>query len=72
MSGKLIHLISFVLVLVYFDGQVSAAPMGMDGYADRVIVRDDGQGNAICYADTSGPDGFGNGIAKVNGRFGAM
>ena len=54
MSRKLIHLISFVLVLVYFDGQVSAAPMGMDGYADRVIVRDDGEGNAIWYADASG------------------
>ena len=72
MSRKLIYLISFVLMLAYFVSQVSAAPMGTDGYSDRVIIRDDGSGNAIWYADTSGPDGFGNGIAKVNGRFGAM
>ena len=72
MSRKLIYLIPFVLVSAYFAGQVSAAPMGTDGYADRVIVRDDGQGNAIWYADASGPDGFGDGVPEAVGGFGLM
>jgi hypothetical protein len=73
MYRKLICSVSFVLVLAYFAGQVGAASMGMDGYADRVVIRDDGSGNALWFADASGPGGFGDGVVEVSGgAFGLM
>jgi hypothetical protein len=73
MCRKLIYLMSFVLVLAFFASQVSAASMGMDGYSDRVLVRNDGAGNALWFADATGPAGFGDGVAEVaGGAFGLM
>lgn len=65
-----------LMVLLVFTafvvGQSTAAIIGADGYADRVIIKDDGNGNAIWYVDQSGPDGFGDGQAELIGGYGLM
>jgi len=48
---------------------VFAGFMGSDGYADRVVVRDDGNGNAMWSIDASNDAGFGDGIADVTNEF---
>jgi len=52
--------------------QVFAVFMGSDGYADRVIVRDDGSGNAVWNVDVSSVAGFGDGATDLSGTFGLM
>ncbi len=49
---------------------VFAGFMGSDGYADRVVVRDDGEGNAMWSIDASNDAGFGDGVADVTNAFG--
>ncbi|RKX44165.1 MAG: hypothetical protein DRP64_07050 [Verrucomicrobia bacterium] len=48
---------------------VFAGFMGSDGYADRVVVRDDGEGNAMWSIDASSDAGFGDGVADVTNEF---
>jgi len=45
--------------------------MGSDGYADRVVIRDDGSGtNAMWSVDASTDAGFGDGIADMTNTVG--
>jgi len=67
------------VVLVFVASQVVAAQMGQDGFADRIVVRDDGSGNALWLADTSSDpntgiigEGFGDGAPDVMGVYGLM
>ncbi|AQQ70328.1 hypothetical protein SMSP2_00673 [Limihaloglobus sulfuriphilus] len=68
-ARKEMLVVSIMLILAVIT---NAAQLGSDGYADRVIVRDDGNGNALWYVDQSGPDGFGDGQADLVGGFGLM
>ena len=52
--------------------QAWAAFMGSDGYADRVIVRDAGDGTAMWHVDATSTAGFGDGMAEVSATFGTM
>jgi hypothetical protein len=45
---------------------------GQDGYADRVIVRDDGSGNALWIVDASTSSAFGDGQGDMSGTFGLI
>ncbi len=52
--------------------EFAAGRIGMDGYADRVVVRDAGDGTAEWAVDLSGPGGFGDGEADVVVLYGVM
>jgi hypothetical protein len=68
-SIKFLLVLAIVLSCCTF---VQAVALGSDGYADRVIVRDNGSGGAVWYVDQSGQGGFGDGQAELVGGFGNM
>jgi hypothetical protein len=64
----------FPILLVSFAGFCFSADYycGSDGFADRVIVRDDGEGNALWIVDASTADAFGDGLGDLSGTFGLI
>lgn len=54
------------------DAAPAPGIMQADGYADRVIVRDLGDGTANWMVDATTTNGFGDGVADLEGTFGLI
>jgi hypothetical protein len=65
-------IISVLLMVPAVLCQAADYYCGQDGFADRVIVRDDGSGNALWIAAASSQDSFGDGIGELSGTFGLV